>query len=698
MKMKKIFGLTAFAGAAVLTLAACGEDKPADPTPTPDGGTTKVDLNELAKEMTDEEAYDKFYGKYEDEMLLASKATNSNDRYYHFAKAEAALYDQALILPVSTQGGRYALTRIAVGSAPYALWGTDNNKLKNLVVATNLIKAADRATMKTKLLAARAEAAPYSHYSDGSHKTTYNAATELTALGYTVKKTYNTSITSFPQTYDLSNTYRAADSEIVCNFTDYLVQYDVAGNIVPALAESWTKSDDGKKYTFTIRSGAKWVDAAGLEHGTVKAQDFEFGIKQAAKNGKTSYMLEQVKNYAECATSGDWSTIGVKAVNDTTLEIELTEACDYFFTYLTYNTFTPIQEAYFNEKGEDYGKDKDNILYCGAFICTEATDKSSLKMKKNEKYWDAQNTTIDNVIYSYEDGSNETNMYNKLIDGTYDGLSLSEARTALAKKDNLYNDYAYVSDTNATSYFGGFNLNRGAWQNEYDVESSKSKQTDAEKVLAKAALRNTNFRRSILAGFDKVAYNTPSTGADAALFSLRNLYVPYDYVTLSGASNGYAAGTQYGAIVEGELKKGALSYITTLKDGNNAYYNKTKAKEFLDAAWKELGLGATDKVKLDYPVDATSTVSVQQSQALKQNIEEVSDGRIEITLVMHKDYYTYLYSNYLVDVASEMNYDFDISSGWGPDHGDPSTYLNTLLPYGDMIRLSGIEGHDSTKE
>ena len=682
MKMKKVLGLTAVTGAAVLTLSACG-----------------TDLNTLAKDITDEECYDTYYGAYEDEVILANAATSASDRYYHFAKAESILFDQALILPVNTQGGRFGITRVGVGSAPYALWGTDDKKLKNLAVATEFVKKADRETMKAKLTAAKADAAAYSHYSDGSHKTTYNAATELTNLGYTLKRTYNTSITSFPKTYDLTDTYRAADSEIACNFTDYLVQYDVAGNIVPALAESWTKSSDGKKYTFNIRSGAKWVDAAGQEHGEVTAQDFVYGILRAAENGKTSYMLEQVKNYDTCASTEKWDTLGVRAVNNNTLEIELTEACDYFLTYLTYNTFTPVQQAYAEEKGEDYGKDKDNILYCGAFICTEATDKSALRMVKNAKYWDADNTTIDSVVFSYEDGSNETNMYNKLKDGTYDGLSLSEARTALAKKDNLFDTYAYVSDTNATTYFGGFNLNRGAWSNEYDVESSTSNQTAEEKVLAKAALRNVNFRRAILAGFDKAAYNTPSTGADAALFSLRNTYVPYDYVSLTAESNGYAAGTQYGAIVEGELKKaGAFSYVTTLKDGTNAYYNADKAKEFLDKAWDELDLAKDTVVKLDYPVDSTATVSVQQAQVLKQNLETVSGGKIEINLVMHKDYYTYLYSNYLVDVASEMNYDFDISSGWGPDHGDPSTYLNTLLPYGDMIRLSGIEGHDSTKQ
>ncbi|MBO5542662.1 MAG: hypothetical protein J5936_04415 [Acholeplasmatales bacterium] len=696
MKMKKFLGLTAVAGAAVLTLSACGDDKPSgepsgDNTPTQD----PVDYQELAKDMTDEEVYNKYFGAYEDEMILANKATNDNDKYYHFAKAESVLYDQALILPVNTQGGRYSMSRIGIGSAPYALWGNDSNRLKNLAIATEFIKASDRADMKTKLMAQRNAAAPYSHYSDGSHKTSYNAATELTNKGYTLKRDYKAALTTFPKTYSISNTYRASDAEILWNFTDTLIQYDNAGNIVPALASSWTRSDDGKKYTFTIRSGAKWVDAAGQEHGEVTAQDFVYGIKRAAKS-YTYYMLEKVKNFDTCYSSSNWDTLGVTAVNNNTLEIELSEACDYFLTYLTYNTFAPVQQAYCEQKGENFGKTFNDILYCGAFVCTGVSDKSSLTMARNEKYWDNANTTIDSVTYSYEDGSNETTMYNKLKNGTYDSLSLSEARITLAKNDNLFDTYAFITDTNATSYFGGFNLARASWENDYDA-SSASKQTDDEKLYAKCALRNTNFRRAILAGLNKEAYNAPVTGAAAALYSLRNTYVPYDYVTLTGESNGYASGTQYGAIVEKELKKGVFSYVTSLKDGVNAYYNAAKSKAFLDAAWSELQFDSDFVVKLDYPVDQTNVVSVQQAQILKENIETVSEGRIEITLVMHKDEDTYLYSNYYVDAAADMNYDFDISSGWGPDHGDPSTYLNSFLPAGDMVRLCGIEGHDSTK-
>jgi len=747
MKIKKLIGLSAIVGVAAVGLTACNQGgatttttsgapattttttsgAPATTTTTTSGApvtttttgaapatttttgaapattTTTQKVYPTSTEWTDENTtdenlYDFYFGEYEDELTLANNATNDNDRYYHMAKAEAVLYDQALILPVNTQGGRYTLTRIAVGSAPYALWGTDSDKLKNIVVATEFIKAADRATMKAKLLTERAAAAAYSHYSDGSHTTTYNAATELEALGYTTKRTFNTSITSFPKTLDLTNTYRAADAEIACNFTDYLVQYDVAGNIVPALAQSWTRSADGLKYTFNLRQGAKWVDSAGLEYGDVTAHDFEFGIKMAGENDMTSYMLGKIKNFNECYDSGDFSTLAVTAIDDYTLEIELEEPCDYFLTYLTYNTFTPVKEEYFNEKGANYGKDPQNILYCGAFICTEMTDKSTLKMARNTKYWDNEHTTLDQVIYSFEDGSNETDMYNKLKSGTYDGLSLSAARIQLAKADNLFDEYAYVSDTNATSYFGGFNLNRQAYINVREDVTSASTQTAEQKTLTHKALLNTNFRRAILAGLDKERYNVPVVGQDAALFSLRNLYVPYDYVTLTGAAGGYAAGTQYGDMVLAELQnKGAFDYVTDLHDGVNAYYNADKAKAFLAAAWTELNLTATDVVYIDYPVDNTNTVSVQQSNILKQILEEIFEGKVVINLVMHADYYTYLYSNYLVDYASEMNYDFDISSGWGPDHGDPSTYLDTFLPAGDMIRLDGINAHESTK-
>ena len=707
MKLKKILGVSTTLGLATLALASCGKGGLDNDLEKAYGYSISSsfkapDTLELPDDFdidtaTDAEVYDIFYGTFEDEKILAENSANPADRYYHYAKAEAYLLSEALFVPGTTQGGRYGMSRVGIGSAPYALWGTDSDKLKYLAVATEFIKTADRNKMKAKYDAAKKEAADYSTWSDGSHKTNYNAVEELKALKYTISRTYKAALGTFPRTFDLTNTYRQSDSQILCNLSDYLVQYDVAGNIVPALAESWTKSADGLTYTFKIRQNAKWTDAAGQEYGTVTAQDFVFGMSVAFTNGMTDYMFGPIAGYAEACEDGDFSHMQVSAKDDYTLEIKLAEKTDYFLTYLTYNPYTPIKESYFNSKGDSYGTTYTDILYCGPFVITEFADKSSLKMIKNENYYDKDNVTLDQVIYSYEDGSNEAAAYERLKDGTYASLSLSEAKIEMAKNDKLFKKYAFVGGTDsATTYYGGFNLNRKSYINVRGDESSKSTKTDDQKAATRKAMLNSNFRRAIMAGFNKALYNQASTGVECALNNLRNTYVPGNFVSLPSAAGGYSAGTTYGEMVLGELKK-LGSPVKDLSDGVNSYFQPAAAKVYIEKAWEELGLKDDDKIYVDYPVEADDDINVASGQAVKSSIESATDGKIVINIINCADYYTYIYSNYYVDDASEMDYDFDFSSGWGPDYGDPATYIDTFGPDGDMIRLSGINQHNSTK-
>ena len=150
-------------------------------------------------------------------------------------------------------------------------------------------------------------------------------------------------------------------------------------------------------------------------------------------------------------------------------------------------------------------------------------------------------------------------------------------------------------------------------------------------------------------------------------------------------------------MVLGEMKK-LGSLVVDVKDGVNAYYQPEATKLYVEKAWEELGLKETDKVYIDYPYEADSETQVLQANQLKASVEEASGEKIIVNCIPAKDYYTYLYMNYLVDDASEMNYDLDISSGWGPDYGDPSTYINTFKRGGDMIRLSGINQHAKSKK
>ena len=129
--------------------------------------------------------------------------------------------------------------------------------------------------------------------------------------------------------------------EVIADFTDGLMQMDAEGSPVPAIAESYEISEDGMTYTFHLRDDAKW------SNGTkVTAADFVFGWQRAVdpKNAcEYSYMMSdigQVKNAAEIiAGEKDKSELGVTALDDTTLQVELNVPVSYFLSLMYFPTF-----------------------------------------------------------------------------------------------------------------------------------------------------------------------------------------------------------------------------------------------------------------------------------------------------------------------------------------------------------------------
>ena len=126
MKVKKLTLIGLSLGAAALTLTACGGtgidgyiDDANGVVPGDDWKVTdSLDVSGLTATSTDAEYYDTVMGTYEDELILANKASTASEKYYHYAKAEAYLLDQALILPTTTRGGYERISKIAPGSAP----------------------------------------------------------------------------------------------------------------------------------------------------------------------------------------------------------------------------------------------------------------------------------------------------------------------------------------------------------------------------------------------------------------------------------------------------------------------------------------------------------------------------------------------------------------------------------------------------
>ncbi|MBP5304237.1 MAG: peptide ABC transporter substrate-binding protein, partial [Lachnospiraceae bacterium] len=208
--------------------------------------------------------------------------------------------------------------------------------------------------------------------------------------------------------------------EVIADCIDGLTQMDSEGSAVPALAESWDVSEDGCTYTFHLRD-AKW------SNGTpVTAADFEYAWKLAmTANIEYNYMFDSsvgaVKNADDILyNGGDPSTLGVTAVDEKTLKVELEVPVSFFPSLMYFPTFYPINQAFY-EGLEDgtYGTSPKTFLCNGAFVLSDYTPGSaSFSLKKNKDYWDAARIKLDGINYQVVGSSDNALMgfKNKSLD------------------------------------------------------------------------------------------------------------------------------------------------------------------------------------------------------------------------------------------------------------------------------------------
>jgi len=189
--------------------------------------------------------------------------------------------------------------------------------------------------------------------------------------------------------------------EVIADYTDGLYQMDKDGKAVPALAADTKVSDDGLTYTFTLKD-AKW------SNGTpVTAKDFVFGWQRAVDPDVASeyaYMLSdigQVKNAADIiAGKKDKSELGITAVDDKTLKVELEAPVSYFLSLMYFPTFYPVNEDFYNSVGDSFGTSPETTLSDGAFVLDSYEPAAtSFHLTKNADYYDADRVKLAGLNY-----------------------------------------------------------------------------------------------------------------------------------------------------------------------------------------------------------------------------------------------------------------------------------------------------------
>lgn len=728
MKQRKIFAILAMVLVLVLSVgvfAACN--------PKEEGGSntdqTDPDAERLEQYLAESaKVYGEQLGDFKAAYAKAVAETkNTSKRYALMALAEAKLMESAVYVPGTAQGGNYAISKVAPNTISSVLWGNDSYRFHNAILATELLKAADRAALKETWSTMRAE--------EGKTAKDYEDAVKayFSKHGYSVKRTYNMGYASDPQTWDALATSRSADSEAIVNTYDSLMEYDAFNVLQPALAESKpVVSEDGLTYTFTLRKGVKWVNSKGQEVAEVKADDFVAGFQHMldAKGG-LEYLVEGViVNAAEYnAKAVTFDKVGVKADGDYKVVYTLTEPKSYFDTMLGYNIFAPLCRSFYESQGGKfgsefdaadtaykYGKTQDNIAYCGPYVVTTNTAKSEIVFSKNESYWNKDNINLDKITWKYNDGKDTLKAYNDTKSGTLDGAGLNADSVQQAKTDKVggktyFDEYHYVSATDATAFGTFFNINRTAYANAQDGKLQTAKDS-AEQARTKAALSNVHFRRALAMALDRTSYNAQTVGAELASVSLINSYTPGNFVSLTedvtvsinGKDTTFKAGTYYGAIMQAQIDadKVKIKVWDPTADGGagssagfDGWYNAENAMEELELAMEELKKQGVDLEKdgpihLDLPAFISSQIYYNRAFSYKKSLASALGGYVTVDLAgatTSDDWYN---AGYYTDFGYQANYDLYDVSGWGPDYGDPSSYLDTLTEGGYMAKCLGI--------
>ena len=514
-----------------------------------------------------------------------------------------------------------------------------------------------------------------------------SAALLLTACGQSKKKadapkTFSYVYAMDPSSLDYSVTSKSSTSDVIANVVDGLLENDKYGNLIPSLAEDWSVSKDGLTYTYKLRKGVKWYTSDGEEYAEVKAKDFVTGLKHAAdgKSDGLSLLQDSIKGLAEYVSgeSNDFSTVGVKAVDDYTVEYTLNKPESFWNSKVTTATMLPVNEEFLNSKGSDYGAPTpSSILYNGPYFLKSLTSKSVIEYEKNPNYWDKDNVKIDNIKLTFYDGSDQESLIRSFTQGAYTTARLFPTSSNFESTKQEYGDKIVYSPQEATSYYLTVNVNRQSY-------NKTAKTDEAQKTSTKEALLNKNFRQALNFALDRHSYTAQLNGEEGANKIIRNSLVPHDYVQVGEKT--------FGELAQAELVSyGDQWKDVALTDGKDTLYSPEKAKAAFAKAKAELqAKGVTFPIRLDVPVEQTDVIAVQQTNSLKQSIESTLGTENVIVDVLQMTDNEKMSITSQAKVPSQKDYDLN-GTGWGPDYQDPATYLNILdAKKGSALKHLGI--------
>lgn len=422
---------------------------------------------------------------------------------------------------------------------------------------------------------------------------------------------------------------------------DGFVQYDKYGQVQPNAATNWDVSDDGLVWTFHLRDDMKWYDCNGNVVGDVVADDFvaaaEYVLdpshKSRSTDGYTDYILNANEYYNGEIT--DFSQVGVKALDDKTVEYTLISPVGYFLSVVSNMSFLPVNRALLEQTGDRFATSKETMYTSGAYLLTEYEPENLHVFTYNPDYWNAEMIKIAKI----------TETYNKEASSIGAELFRRGEITAVTLPDTVLDEY--MNDPEKSQYlcptaekvstvmmllnFAVPNLDA-----EYEPENWN------------AAVNNLAFRKAIYHAIDRVA-NAATFNSFIAEDIVSNTVTVPNYITYNGKDY---------------LTMGKLAELTAAQP-----FDKELALQYKEQAMEELAGKVTFPVKLVFSYNTGSSSSANQVQVFKQQIE----GLLGTDFIVVEPV-GFASTGFNTEVRDAGKFCMIVSST-GPDYRDPSSLL-----------------------
>ena len=426
---------------------------------------------------------------------------------------------------------------------------------------------------------------------------------------------------------------------------DGMVEHNQYNILIPGLAESWDISDDELVYTFHLKKGIMWYTSEGEEYAEVKAGDFVAAAQwtltaaNASKTANTIYNnIAGAKDYYDGVTT-DFSTVGIKALDDYTVEYTLIQPVPYFLKMMSSNVWYPAQADFLAEQGDQFGTSNDTMLYCGAYIMKTYEPEFERTLVVNENYWNVDAISIGTIKYKYnkEASANGPELY---LRGETDKVTLGTDIIEEWKADDEKWNQVHPAQLTNMSYWMAFNFDP-QFSDEYNPSAWKT------------AVNNKNFRKALFYGYDRYAA-TMTLDQYTYKDKVLNTYCRPELVEVDD--------------VDYLMMSGLDEYST-----QDNIFDADKAVEFKAAAMEELAGKVEFPIVVYMPYNASNNATTKRVQVIEQQMENVL-GTDFIDIVLEG----YSGSSFNSDVRNAGDWAF-MELGWGPDYADPMSSFDPLL-------------------